>query len=86
MREKRQFLECFREITVAVVDMPDVPALLQQLQREKRKLEAVRSEVRQSLAEHAEYGHWELARVRVFWGGVRKVVLRRKIIRVRRTA
>lgn len=45
-----------------------------------------RSEVRQSLAEHAEYGHWELARVRVFWGGVRKVVLRRKIIRVRRTA
>ena len=41
-------MECFREITVAVVDMPDVPALLQQLQREKRKLEAVRSEVRQS--------------------------------------
>ena len=42
------FLECFREITVAVVDMPDAPALLQQLQREKRKLEAVRSEVHQS--------------------------------------
>ena len=36
------------EITVAVVDMPDAPALLQQLQREKRKLEAVRSEVHQS--------------------------------------
>ena len=32
----------------AVVDMPDAPALLQQLQREKRKLEAVRSEVHQS--------------------------------------
>lgn len=45
-----------------------------------------RSEVRQALTEHAEYGHWELARVRVFWGGVRKVVLKRKIIRVRRTA
>lgn len=45
-----------------------------------------RSAVRQTLAEHAEYGNWELMRVRLFWGGVRKVVLRRKIIRVRRTA
>ncbi len=45
-----------------------------------------RSAVRQALAEHAEYGHWELVRVRLFWGGMRKVVLRRKIIRVRRTA
>lgn len=45
-----------------------------------------RSAVRQALTEHAEYGHWELVRVRVFWGGVRKVILRRKIIRVRRTA
>ena len=31
-----------------VVDMLDAPALLQQLQREKRKLEAARSEVHQS--------------------------------------
>lgn len=45
-----------------------------------------RSAVRQALTEHAEYGHWELVRVRVFWGGTRKVVLRHKIIRVRRTA
>ena len=30
------------------VTMADAPALLQQLQREKRKLEAVRSEVHQS--------------------------------------
>ena len=45
-----------------------------------------RGEVRQALTEHAEYGRWELFRVRLFWGGVRKVVLRRKIIRVRRTA
>ena len=35
-----------------------------------------RSAVRQALAEHAEYGHWELVRVRLFWGGMRKVVLR----------
>ncbi|MFK5635470.1 MULTISPECIES: DUF5703 family protein [unclassified Ornithinimicrobium] len=45
-----------------------------------------RSAVRQALTEQAEYGHWELVRVRVFWGGIRKVVLRRKIIRVQRTA
>ena len=45
-----------------------------------------RSTVRQALTEHAEYGHWELVRVRLFWGGMRKVVMRRKIIRVRRTA
>ena len=45
-----------------------------------------RAEVRQSLAEHAEYGHWDLLRVSLYVGGVRKVVLRRRIIRVRRTA
>ena len=45
-----------------------------------------RSAVRQALTDQAEYGSWELVRVRVFWGGIRKVVLRRKIIRVRRTA
>ena len=44
-----------------------------------------RAQVRQALTEHAEYGSWELFRVRVFWGGLRKVVLRRKIIRVRST-
>lgn len=45
-----------------------------------------RAEVRALLAEHAEYGRWELARVRLFRGGVRKIWLRRPIIRVRRTA
>jgi Family of unknown function (DUF5703) len=45
-----------------------------------------RSEVRRALAEQAEYGHWELYRVQVFWGGVRKTLLRRRIIRVQRTA
>lgn len=45
-----------------------------------------RSEVRRALTEQAEYGHWELYRVRVYWGGVRKAWLRRKIIRVQRTA
>ena len=45
-----------------------------------------RSEARRLLTEHAEYGHWELARVRLFAGGARQVWLRRKIIRVTRTA
>lgn len=45
-----------------------------------------RSEVRQALTEAAEYGHWELFRVSVYWGGERRATLRRKIIRVRRTA
>lgn len=47
---------------------------------------AGRAEVRQALTDHAEYGHWELFRTRVYVGGARRVWLRRKIIRVRRTA
>jgi hypothetical protein len=38
------------------------------------------------LAELAEHGHWEVARVRLYWGGARRVWLRRRIIRVVRTA
>ena len=45
-----------------------------------------RSEARRLLAEHAEYGRGELAVVRVSMGGGRRVWLRRKIIRVVRTA
>lgn len=45
-----------------------------------------RAEARALLSEHAEYGRWELARVRLFTGGMRKVWLRRPIIRVQRTA
>ncbi|GAA0290746.1 DUF5703 family protein [Kineococcus aurantiacus] len=48
--------------------------------------ETTRSDARQLLTEHAEYGRWELARVRLYMGGSRKVWLRRKIIRVARTA
>lgn len=48
--------------------------------------EATKSDVRQTLTEHAEYGRWELARSRSYLGGRRKVWLRRRIIRVRRTA
>lgn len=45
-----------------------------------------RADVRQALTDHAEYGHWELARTRVYIGGARRVWLRRRIIRVARTA
>lgn len=45
-----------------------------------------RAAVRRALSEHAEYGHWELYRVRLYWGGVRRAWLRRTIIRVGRTA
>ncbi len=45
-----------------------------------------RAEARRLITEHAEYGHWELALVRVSLGGSRRVWLRRKIIRVVRTA
>jgi len=44
-----------------------------------------RSAVRRLLTDHAEYGGWELARLRLFADGSRKVELRRRIIRVRRT-
>ena len=44
-----------------------------------------RSAVRQMLAAEAEYGGWEIDRVRLFANGTRRVVLRRRIIRVRST-
>lgn len=44
-----------------------------------------RSAVRRMLTDHAEYGGWELARLRLYPDGSRKVELRRRIIRVRST-
>jgi len=38
-----------------------------------------------AVAQEAEYGHWELSRLRLYLGGARTVWLRRKIIRVQRT-
>ena len=45
-----------------------------------------RGDARRLLTDHAEYGHWELARLRLFADGSRRVWLRRKVIRVVRTA
>jgi hypothetical protein len=44
-----------------------------------------RGAVRRLLAEHAEYGGWELTRLRRYPDGRRKVWMRRRIIRVMRT-
>jgi hypothetical protein len=44
-----------------------------------------RSAVSRLLTEAAEHDGWELDRLRLFTDGTRRVVLRRRIIRVRRT-
>ena len=45
-----------------------------------------RADIRRTLTEHAEYGHWELARLRLYPDGSRRVWLRRRVMRVGRTA
>jgi hypothetical protein len=40
-----------------------------------------RDVARRILTDHAEYGEWELARLRLYADGSRKVTLRRPIIR-----
>ena len=44
-----------------------------------------RADARQMLADQAEYGKWELARVLLYRGGARRVWLRRRAMKVRRT-
>jgi hypothetical protein len=45
-----------------------------------------RGAARRLLTDHAEYGGWELTRLRLLPDGTRRVLLRRRIIRVVRTA
>lgn len=45
-----------------------------------------RSAVVRLLTEHAEYGKWEMARLRLSPTGIRRVRLRRRMMRVARTA
>lgn len=47
--------------------------------------DASRGDIRQALTDEAEYGHWELARTRIYLGGIRRVWLRRRIMRLRRS-
>jgi hypothetical protein len=44
-----------------------------------------RDAARRILTDHAEYGEWELARLRLYADGSRKATLRRAIIRQIRT-
>lgn len=44
-----------------------------------------RSAILRALTDHAEYGHWELARTRTYMGGLTRTWLRRRIIRARRS-
>jgi hypothetical protein len=44
-----------------------------------------RDAARRMLTDHAEYGHWELSRLRMYPDGSRKATLRRKIIRQSRS-
>jgi hypothetical protein len=44
-----------------------------------------RAEARAMLTEHAEFGAWELKRTVVFFGGARRVWLRKRTMRVVRT-
>ena len=45
-----------------------------------------RGAARSLLTEYAEHGRWELARLRLYPDGTRRVWLRRKVIRAVRTA
>jgi hypothetical protein len=45
-----------------------------------------RSAAQRILTDEAEYGHWELDRLRLFADGSRRVRLRRRVIRAVRTA
>ena len=44
-----------------------------------------RDSARRMVTDQAEYGHWELARLRLYPDGTRRITLRRKIIRQVRT-
>ncbi len=44
-----------------------------------------RDAARRMLTDHAEYGHWELSRLRLYPDGSRKATLRRRIIRQTRS-
>lgn len=54
-------------------------------QRVRLSRELSRGAVRKVLTDHAEYGGWELVRLRRYRDGTRDVWIRRKIIRMRAT-
>lgn len=65
---------------------PPRPGVEWEFERVTFTREFSRNVVTKLLVERAEYGGWELDRVRISPDGTRRVVLRRKIIRAVRTA
>ena len=61
---------------------PGVP-IVYQVERVRLGRHLSRNAVRQLLTDHAEYGGWELARLRRYRDGTRDAWIRRKIIRMR---
>jgi hypothetical protein len=61
------------------------PGVEYEFERLTLSRELSRNVVTRLLTDRAEYGGWELDRVRILPDGTRKVVLRRKIIRQRPT-
>jgi uncharacterized protein DUF5703 len=70
---------------VDVVGLVEVRMAEYELQQFELSRTESRGAVRRLLTEHAEYGGWELARLRRYPDGTRRVWLRRRIIRVMRT-
>jgi hypothetical protein len=76
----------FREDTpLNVVEGAEVRMAEYELQQFEVSRTESRGAVRRLLTEHAEYGGWELARLRRYPDGTRRVWLRRRIIKVMRT-
>lgn len=61
------------------------PAVEYEVEKFRLDRSLSRTAVRQLLTEQAEYGGWELARLRRYRDGTRDIWVRRKIIRVAHT-
>jgi hypothetical protein len=75
----------FREELVVLPVGNEVRMAEYELQQFEVSRTESRGAVRRLLTEHAEYGGWELARLRRYPDGTRRVWLRRRVIKVMRT-
>jgi hypothetical protein len=75
----------FREEVVVLPVGNEVRMAEYELQQFEVSRTESRGAVRRLLTEHAEYGGWELARLRRYPDGTRRVWLRRRVIKVMRT-
>jgi len=66
-------------------DVPSLGGMDYEYQRFDLPRGTSRNAARRLLTDAAEYGRWELDRLRLYPDGRRRVVLRRKILRVRST-